>query len=102
MATKKTAEAAPTFGAAEVAAHNLKTIEDQATSEKALADLAAAKAAAEAKAKADADAAAAKLADAPRLKRWEALVESFKKERPAAYEARKHTGEFDTPPADFV
>ena len=40
--------------------------------------------------------------DADRMKRWEALVENFKKERPLAYEARKNTGEFDKPPVDFL
>lgn len=36
--------------------------------------------------------------------RYAALIERFKSERPAVYEARQHTGEFDLEniPADFL
>ncbi len=91
------------LGAAEIAKADAKqTAEHEAASAKALADLAAAKEKAAADAKAEAEKQAENLKDAPRMKRWEALVANFKKERPEAYEARKHTGEFDKPPADFL
>lgn len=88
----------------DVAAHNLEAIAAEKVSVQAQADHVAKLAAAEAQAKADAEAKQAALATASRKARYAALIEQFKKERPLAYEARKHTGEFDLDriPADFV
>src|SRR4051812_3889517 len=102
-AAEKAAKAAAKAAApapVDAQAHQEQTIAHEETSKQAQADFLAAQAQAEADAKAEAEERKAALVDASRKQRWEALVENFKKERPLAYEARKHTGEFDKPPAD--